>query len=36
LRVPAGIDAAKTIRIALKRLWRDYGLRCLGIEERQP
>jgi hypothetical protein len=34
LRVPASADAVKTIRLALKRMWRDYGLRCIGIEER--
>jgi hypothetical protein len=33
LQVPAGINAAHTLRAALKRLLRDHGLRCINIGE---
>jgi hypothetical protein len=30
LRPEPGIDGARALRFALKRLLRDYGMRCLG------
>ena len=33
LRPEPRIDAIKALRAALKRLLRDYGLRCISVEE---
>jgi hypothetical protein len=27
-----GVDAVRSLRLALKRLLRDYGLRCLSVQ----
>jgi hypothetical protein len=34
LRAPPGAAGIRTLRSALKVLWRRYKLRCLAIEER--
>jgi hypothetical protein len=36
VRMPEGANAVHTLRAVLKRLWRDYGVKCVGIEEGRP
>ena len=34
LRAASGVDSIRALRWVLKILWRRFGLRCIGIEER--
>jgi hypothetical protein len=34
LRAAPGVDSIRALRWVLKILWRRFGLRCIGIEER--
>lgn len=36
LRTRDGEDGIKTLRAALKILWRRFGLKAIGIEEQLP
>jgi hypothetical protein len=34
LRPAPGVDPVRMLRLALKFLWRRFGLRCISVEER--
>jgi hypothetical protein len=36
LRSKPGDDGIRTLRAALKTLWRRFGLKAIGIEEEKP
>jgi hypothetical protein len=36
LEAPAEIDAIRTLRAALKVLWRRYQLKCVTVREESP
>jgi hypothetical protein len=34
LQAAPGVDSIRALRLALKFLWRRFGLRCVSVEER--
>jgi hypothetical protein len=34
LQAAPGVDSVRMLRLALKFLWRHFGLRCISVEER--